>query len=106
MWIKWGEFLVFAAYGFRLRPYYECWRVASLRTISSPSIRTLNVRTFERRAIRCCIGDGTRASASPARLRFLIDNALPPRLALLLREAGYQCWRLTWINGAWCVPRW
>ncbi|HWF48001.1 MAG TPA: DUF5615 family PIN-like protein [Bryobacteraceae bacterium] len=41
-------------------------------------------------AVCCRRGDGTGAAASAISLRFLIDNALPPRLAILLRENGHD----------------
>jgi predicted nuclease of predicted toxin-antitoxin system len=43
------------------------------------------VPTFRR-----CIGDGAGVACSALSLRFLIDNALPPRLAELLRSAGHD----------------
>lgn len=41
-------------------------------------------------ALRRCIGYGTGNAAPPLSLKFLIDNALPPRLADLLLAAGHD----------------
>lgn len=40
--------------------------------------------------VRGGIGDGTRVTAAAFGVRFLIDNALPPRLAELLKQAGHD----------------
>jgi predicted nuclease of predicted toxin-antitoxin system len=41
-------------------------------------------------ALRRSYGDGAGTASSLLRLRFLIDNALPPRLADLLRAAEHD----------------
>jgi len=40
--------------------------------------------------VRGGICNGTRATAAALSVRFLIDNALPPRLAELLSQAGHD----------------
>ena len=40
--------------------------------------------------VRGGFSDGARVAAAAFSVRFLIDNALPPRLAELLKQAGHD----------------
>src|SRR4030081_657906 len=41
-------------------------------------------------ALCCGFRVGARATPSSLSVKFLIDNAMPPRLAMLLNDAGYH----------------